>query len=46
MILVVILFRIFGDKYIFIVFAICELVHDVETMFHISYVLKAFGNLF
>ena len=27
------------------VVAICDLVHDVETIFHISYVLTASGNL-
>ena len=26
--------------------AICDLVHDVETLFHLSYVLTASGNLF
>ena len=28
------------------VVAICDLVHDVETIFHISFVLTASGNLF
>ena len=28
------------------VVAICDLVHDVETIFHNSYVLTASGNLF
>ena len=28
------------------VVAICDLVHDVETVFHRSYVLTASGNLF
>ena len=28
------------------VFAICDLVHDVETIFHLSDVLTAPGNLF
>ena len=28
------------------VVAICDLVHYVETIFHISYVLIASGNLF
>ena len=28
------------------VVAICDLVHDVETIFHLSYVLRASGNLF
>ena len=27
------------------VVAICDLVHDVETIFHLSYVLIASGNL-
>ena len=26
--------------------AICDLVHDEETIFHLSYVLTASGNLF
>ena len=28
------------------VVAICDLVQDVETIFHLSYVLTASGNLF
>ena len=28
------------------VVVICDLVHDVETIFHLSYVLTASGNLF
>ena len=28
------------------VVAICDLVHDVKTIFHLSYVLTASGNLF
>ena len=28
------------------VVAICDQVYDVETIFHISYVLRASGNLF
>ena len=28
------------------VVAICDLVHDVETIFHLSYVLTTSGNLF
>ena len=28
------------------VVAICDLVHDVEIIFHLSYVLTASGNLF
>ena len=27
-------------------FALCDLVHDVETIFHLSYMLTAYGNLF
>ena len=27
-------------------FAICDLVHDAVTIFHLSYVLIAYGNLF
>ena len=39
-------FRIF-EIIIFCIFvAICDLVHDVETIFHLSYVLTASGNLF
>ena len=30
----------------YFVVAICDLVHDVETIFHLSYVLTASGNLF
>ena len=26
--------------------AICDLVHDLETIFHLSYLLTAYGNLF
>ena len=26
--------------------ALCDLVHDVETIFHLSYVLTASGNVF
>ena len=29
-----------------LLYHICDLVHDVETIFHLSYVLKASGNLF
>ena len=28
------------------VVAICDLVHDVETIFHLSYLLTASGNIF
>ena len=37
----VIFFRFF--MFCFVV-AICDLVHDVETIFHLSYVLTASGN--
>ena len=32
--------------FVFVCFvvAICDLVHDVETIFHLSYVLTASGN--
>ena len=35
-------------KFLFSCFvvAICDLVHDVETIFHLSYVLTASGNFF
>ena len=32
--------------YFCFVVAICDLVHDVETIFHLSYVLTASVNLF
>ena len=38
-------FRIF-EIIIFCVVAICYLVHDVETIFHLSYVLTASGIFF
>ena len=41
-------FRIFEiTQCIFVCFVvtICNLVHDVETIFHLSYVLTASGNL-
>ena len=41
-----ILFRIFEIIMFRCVVAICDLVHDVETIFHLSYVLTASGNLF
>ena len=28
------------------VVAICDILHDVETIFHLSYVLTASGNIF
>ena len=39
-------FRIFEIIIFCFVFAICDLVQDVETIFHISYVLTASGKLF
>ena len=39
-------FRIFEIIIFCCVVVICDLVHDVETIFHLSYVLKASGNLF
>ena len=39
-------FRIFEIIISCFVVAICDLVHDVETIFHLSYVLTASGNLF
>ena len=38
-------YHIFEFFFCFVV-AICYLVHDVETIFHLSYVLTASGNLF
>ena len=32
--------------FFYFVVAICDLVHDVESIFHLSYVLTASGNLF
>ena len=46
MISVDIFFRIFEIIIFSCVVAICDLVHDVETIFHLSYVLTASGNLF
>ena len=46
MISVVSFFRIFEIIIVCFVVAICDLVHDVETIFHLSYVLTASGNLF
>ena len=47
MISVDIFFRIFEIFFYFgCVVTICDLVHDVETIFHLSYVLTASGNLF
>ena len=40
-------FFVFFEIIIFcFVVAICGLVHDVETIFHLSFVLTASGNLF
>ena len=39
-------FRIFEIIIFCFVVAICDLVHDVETIFHLSYVLTASGNIF
>ena len=39
-------FRIFEIIIFCFVVAICDLVHDVETIFHLSYLLTASGNLF
>ena len=41
-----IFFRIFEIIIFCFVVAICDPVHDVETIFHLSYVLTASGNLF
>ena len=40
------IFHIFEMIIFYFVVAICDLVHDVETIFHISYVLTASGNIF
>ena len=39
-------FRIFEIIIFCFVVVICDLVHDVETIVHLSYVLTASGNLF
>ena len=39
-------FRIFEIIIFCCVVAICDLVHDVETIFHLFYLLTASGNLF
>ena len=46
MISVDIFFLIFEIIIFCFVVAICDHVHDVETKFHLSYVLTASGNLF
>ena len=38
-------FCIFEIIFFGFVVAICDLVHDVDTIFHVSYVLTASGNL-
>ena len=38
--------RIFQINIVCFVVALCDLVHDVETIFHLSNVLTASGNLF
>ena len=45
-ILVDIFFHIFEIIIFCCVLAICDLVHDMKTIFHLSYVLRASGNLF
>ena len=39
-------FRIFEIINFCFVVAICDIVYNVETIFHLSYVLTASGNLF
>ena len=46
MILVVNVFHIFEIIIFCFVVAICDLVYDVETIFHLSYVQTASGNIF
>ena len=46
MILVVNFFLNFEIDFLCFVFAICDLVHDVEAMFHFPYMLTASGKLF
>ena len=46
MISVVNFFRIFAIIIFCFVVAICDLVHDVETIFQLSYVLTASRNLY
>ena len=43
---VIVIFSYFEIIIFCFVVAICDLVHDVETIFHLSYVLTAYGNLF
>ena len=46
MISVVNFFRIFETITFCFVVAICDLVHDMETIVHLSFVLTTSGNLF
>ena len=46
MIAVVNFFSSFEIFIFFVDVAICDLVHDVKTIFHLSYMLTASGNLF
>ena len=39
-------FQIFEITMFYFVVAMCDLVHDVEAMFHLPELLTAFGNLF
>ena len=39
-------FFVFLRLFFAFVVAICDLVHDMETIFHLSYVLTVSGNLF
>ena len=41
-----VIFFVFSSFFFCFVVAICDLVHDLETIFHLSYVLTASGNLF
>ena len=45
MVLVVNFFRIFEIKFICLIVALCDMVHDVE-IFHLPVLLTATGNLF
>ena len=36
----------FVDYYLCFVVAICDLAHDVKTIYHLSYVLTTSGNRF
>ena len=39
-----VIYYVFLDYYFCFVVPICDLVHDLETIFHFSYVLTASGN--